>query len=188
MILVSAVLIIIVTVVFMVTKKPVSQDDDFQADETSDERTTQVSSPASVYCQEQGGEVEIITESDGSQFGLCNFSDYSCEEWAFMNGNCAIEDDAVLIREALVQKGLDLTDMKVVIKNHLGDDIEGMVVPVSAPAGGGYVFARKTDSSMEIVADGNGVIMCSWLEDYPDFSTYLIPECYDSVTDQVLDR
>jgi len=46
--------------------------------------------PASVYCVEHGGTLEIITAADGSQSGRCNFSDgTACEEWAYFRGECA---------------------------------------------------------------------------------------------------
>ena len=45
-----------------------------------------------------------------------------------------------------------------------------IVLPVSTFGGGGYVFAVKDDGEVKVLADGNGVIMCSFLEDYPDFS------------------
>jgi len=46
--------------------------------------------PASVYCEEQGGTVEIRTDTDGGQMGVCVFADGSeCEEWAFFRGECA---------------------------------------------------------------------------------------------------
>lgn len=138
-----------------------------------------MANPASQYCEEAGGEVEIITNRDGSQFGMCQFEDYACEEWTYFNGECAIGEDALKIREALIDKGLNLTDMKVVIHKHLGKYISGGVVPVSAPAGGGYVFAAKEDGQITIVADGNGAIMCTMVEDYPDLPAYLIPECLD---------
>jgi putative hemolysin len=45
--------------------------------------------PASVYCEEQGGQLEIITAEDGSQSGLCLFPDGSrCDEWAFFRNEC----------------------------------------------------------------------------------------------------
>ncbi len=45
--------------------------------------------PASVYCEEQGGQLEIRTAADGGQFGVCTFADGSeCEEWAFYRGEC----------------------------------------------------------------------------------------------------
>jgi putative hemolysin len=46
--------------------------------------------PASVYCEEQGGQLEIRTAEDGSQTGYCIFPDGSeCEEWAFFRGECS---------------------------------------------------------------------------------------------------
>ena len=44
---------------------------------------------ASVYCEEQGGTLEIREDEKGGQYGVCVFDDGSeCEEWAFYNGNC----------------------------------------------------------------------------------------------------
>jgi putative hemolysin len=44
--------------------------------------------PASVYCEEQGGTLEIREDSEG-QVGYCRFADNSlCEEWAFFRGEC----------------------------------------------------------------------------------------------------
>jgi hypothetical protein len=48
-----------------------------------------MANPASVYCQQQGYQVEIRTASDGSQYGVCIFPDRSeCDEWAFFRGEC----------------------------------------------------------------------------------------------------
>lgn len=45
--------------------------------------------PASVYCTEQGGRLEIRTGADGGQYGVCRFADGSeCDEWAFFRGEC----------------------------------------------------------------------------------------------------
>ncbi|MFB0536537.1 MAG: DUF333 domain-containing protein, partial [Anaerolineae bacterium] len=45
--------------------------------------------PASVFCEEQGGRVEIRA-GEGGQVGYCVFPDGSeCEEWAFFRGECA---------------------------------------------------------------------------------------------------
>jgi putative hemolysin len=47
--------------------------------------------PASVYCKENGGNLEIHTAADGSQFGLCVFADgSSCDEWAYFRGECGL--------------------------------------------------------------------------------------------------
>ena len=46
--------------------------------------------PASAYCEEQGGQVEIRTDAGGGQYGVCIFADGSeCDEWAFYRGECS---------------------------------------------------------------------------------------------------
>jgi len=47
-------------------------------------QNSQIANPASVYCGEQGGTLEIKTATDGGQFGLCKFPDgRECDEWDF---------------------------------------------------------------------------------------------------------
>jgi putative hemolysin len=46
--------------------------------------------PASVFCVENGFTLEIRTALDGSQSGVCVFTNGSeCEEWAYFRGECA---------------------------------------------------------------------------------------------------
>lgn len=55
------------------------------------EATSQVgvANPASVYCVENHGRLEIRTGADGGQIGICVFDDGSeCEEWAYFRGEC----------------------------------------------------------------------------------------------------
>lgn len=43
-----------------------------------------MANPAAVYCIQQGGKSQIITASDGSQSGRCNFADgRTCDEWEY---------------------------------------------------------------------------------------------------------
>jgi putative hemolysin len=45
--------------------------------------------PASVYCEQHGNKLEIITAADGSQSGVCVFPNGStCDEWAYFRGEC----------------------------------------------------------------------------------------------------
>ena len=49
--------------------------------------------PAAAYCEEQGGTVDIRTDDDGNQYGVCVFDDGSeCDEWAFYRGECSPGD------------------------------------------------------------------------------------------------
>lgn len=65
--------------------------------------------PASVYCGQNGGYVDIHTASDGSEYGICSFMEEDpsavggsrnsqCEEWSFLRGTCK-KGDCQVIRE-----------------------------------------------------------------------------------------
>ncbi|MFZ0005469.1 MAG: DUF333 domain-containing protein [Methanoregula sp.] len=46
-----------------------------------------MANPASVHCGNIGGTTLIMTNPDGSQYGMCTFSNgTSCEEWALFRG------------------------------------------------------------------------------------------------------
>jgi putative hemolysin len=48
-----------------------------------------LANPASVYCEENGGTLTIVTAEDGSQSGICTLPDGTeCDEWAFFRGEC----------------------------------------------------------------------------------------------------
>jgi len=51
--------------------------------------------PASVYCKQNGGKIEIITATDGSQKGYCILRDGTkCDEWAYFRNECdCVEKD-----------------------------------------------------------------------------------------------
>jgi putative hemolysin len=45
--------------------------------------------PASVYCEEHGGKVELRRDASGGVAGICVFADGSeCDEWAYFRGEC----------------------------------------------------------------------------------------------------
>jgi putative hemolysin len=45
--------------------------------------------PASAHCEEQGYSLEIRTDEQGGQYGVCIFPDGShCDEWAYYRGEC----------------------------------------------------------------------------------------------------
>jgi putative hemolysin len=49
-----------------------------------------MANPASVYCEDNGGTLEIRTGADGGEYGVCMFDDGSeCDEWAYFRGECA---------------------------------------------------------------------------------------------------
>lgn len=57
---------------------------DVQTDKTG------IANPASVFCEKNGGLLEIRTATDGGQTGYCVFANgTSCEEWKFFRGECS---------------------------------------------------------------------------------------------------
>lgn len=193
--LVSAISLILVSVLFSPVINEQEDGNQVQVKERTAESEIEkeqpeianTSNPASVYCKKQGGTLEVISNKDGSQFGMCKFQDFSCEEWVYFKKECTVDEDAEKIKQALIAKGLNLTEMKVVIHKHLGKYITGGVVPISAPGGGGYVFAVKENGEIKIVADGNGVIMCEMLKEYPEYPAYLLSHCV-SENGEIIER
>jgi putative hemolysin len=73
--------VVILVSVISYAKNPLSGSKNFPS-------SSQIANPASVYCEEQGGKLEIRDKKDG-QKGFCVFNDGSeCEEWAFWRGEC----------------------------------------------------------------------------------------------------
>jgi putative hemolysin len=55
-----------------------------------------IPNPASLYCEQQGNQLEIVTAADGSQAGICIFPDGSqCDEWEYFRGQCGPADPSV---------------------------------------------------------------------------------------------
>jgi len=55
--------------------------------------TVAIPNPASAFCKENGGTLEMRQAADGSVAGFCLFSDGSeCDEWAYFRGECKVGD------------------------------------------------------------------------------------------------
>lgn len=55
-----------------------------------------LANPASVYCEQNSGKLQIVTAADGSQSGVCTFPAGSkCDEWAYFRGECQPGDSLV---------------------------------------------------------------------------------------------
>ncbi len=53
--------------------------------------TVAIANPASVNCKKVSGKLILQKKPDGSEYGLCNFTDgRACEEWALMRGECPV--------------------------------------------------------------------------------------------------
>jgi putative hemolysin len=55
-----------------------------------------LANPASVFCLEKGGQVEIRKDAEGGEYGVCIFENKKeCEEWAFFRGECSAEEEVI---------------------------------------------------------------------------------------------
>lgn len=58
---------------------------------------SQLANPASVYCLAQNGTLEIRSNSDGSQYGICILNKtFECDEWKFYRHECNVSSDEIL--------------------------------------------------------------------------------------------
>ncbi len=97
------------------------------------------------------------------------------------------ESDNDLIKQALFKKNnwKESDGLTVTVTTNDGTYASG---GVTGQGGGGYFFAAKVNGVWEIVADGNGVITCSSLTNYPTYPKTLIPECFDEATGKTVIR
>lgn len=100
--------------------------------ETPGDENVWLANPASVYCGEQWGTLQIETAEDWSQSWICLFDDGSyCEEWSFKNGECqpgeiiynTIPDDVIPETSAVSQlySEEDLAAAEAVIINEVNN-------------------------------------------------------------------
>lgn len=62
----------------------------FESKEDNTENNSQIANPASVYCVDHGGKLEIREDNESNQYGVCVFNNGSeCEEWAYLRNKCS---------------------------------------------------------------------------------------------------
>ncbi len=84
------IIIALTTVIFIwYQQKIVNFDGSLNFNYQLPKRESRIANPASVFCEQNGGVLEIRTSEDGGQAGYCLFPDGSeCEEWAYYRGEC----------------------------------------------------------------------------------------------------
>lgn len=54
---------------------------------------TNMPNPASVYCKQNGGRLDLRQDATGGVAGICVFPDgSSCDEWAYFRGECGLAE------------------------------------------------------------------------------------------------
>jgi putative hemolysin len=102
-----------------------------------------IANPASVYCEEQGGKLEIKTDSDGGQAGYCNLGKgIVCEEWAYYRGECP----------KATEISLENNGLKVLISPVDGKKLKGIVAVKieSVPSGSSELLVMLSQQGITI--------------------------------------
>lgn len=80
-----------------------------------------------------------------------------------------------------------LSDFIIAVNTDMGNYAKGSV-SLKGEGGGGLWFAAKVNNRWRLVYDGNGIIPCSDLKQYPDFPSSLIPQCFDDEKNVLIER
>lgn len=68
--------------------------------DTPTEETVWMANPASVYCEEQGGTVNIVKDEEGNEYGMCKLADGTeVEEWEYYRANNKESDSESTVAE-----------------------------------------------------------------------------------------
>ena len=59
-------------------------------EKTEKNSSLETSNPASNYCIDNGGNIEIRTNPEGGQYGVCIKNEKECEEWQYYQGGCIL--------------------------------------------------------------------------------------------------
>jgi len=101
----------------------------------------------------------------------------------------AYPDTSELLKKAFSAKySVSEEDIRIKISSQIGIYAAGTVSfdPAYQP-GGGWFLAVNDNDTWKIVADGNGIVVCSLIEPY-DFPTDMVPQCFDDQTKELITR
>lgn len=131
-----------------------------------------------------GGDVDEHGCKGSAGYSWCESKKKCLRIW---EEGCPQANDNELIKQALFKKNNwpDDGTLTLTISTNDGKYASG---GVTAEGGGGYFYAAKVNDKWKIVADGNGVIMCTNLTAYPDYPKTLIPECFDEANGKSIKR
>lgn len=148
--------------------------DDNTGGSIDDDGGAGLANPASVYCEQQGGTLDIRTNENGGAYGVCVFDDGSeCEEWAYFRGECGPRGAAMTIDEALTGDHQG----PVTVTGYLFVDRDGNAVLASVmaesfpPQAAGSLLPVQIDLSRYSFAEEQGI---RWTDEYVDVTGTIV--------------
>ena len=89
------------------------------------------------------------------------------------------------IKAALIAEHSSAGTPDVTVSKIEGDFAKG---EVSFESGGGIWFGAKVNGIWKLIWDGNGIITCADVAPYPALPKDLLPQCYDTATESLINR
>ena len=78
-----------------------------------------LANPASVYCIQQSGTLEMVTDASGAQAGICHLSGWmDCDEWAYFRGECPSTGSVEITGNDLSGDQESIIDYYMYLQNH----------------------------------------------------------------------
>jgi hypothetical protein len=110
-----------------------------------------------------------------------------CELVPTVSGDSLKEEIITQVKAAIIEKnGPEAEKLNITVSEIEGNFAKGGASQVGL--GGGMWFSAKKGNVWKLVWDGNGIINCDSLTEFPDFPDSLIPQCFDSSMQEMIDR
>jgi len=171
------VLIIVIIYFFVISNTGEPMDSNVDQNFTSDNNAnTQIANPASVYCEDNTGTLDIRTDENGGQYGVCVFNNGSeCEEWAYMNGECepTIDIETIACEDLNCYLGsLDNKELRFFDFNYNAED----------PLGFGLIIYTQTKYESVAFSDTDVNVITTTLDYSVDYTEEQLQTMLDSGT------
>lgn len=157
--------------------------------------TTTLANPASVYCEQQSGTLEIVTDASGAQSGICHLVDgTTCDEWAYFRGECGTKSGEVVVADEIsyplldyirVEKQTFNVKKQITVDRIYGDRCDNTV----SLTGAEKLAAQISDADMwTIYKFINTKYENSWEEYANHYTITIIPNVFHYTSKQEIER
>lgn len=137
---------------------------------------------------ELGGDVDDKGCKTSAGYSWCDDKQKCIRPWEEV---CDLEAEneiiAVAVKEHLIQKyGENAALLNVTVQKIEGLYAEGGASEIGM--GGGMWIAAKVNGEWKLVWDGNGIITCDDVNDYPGLPVTMVPQCFNKATGDMVAR
>lgn len=132
-----------------------------------------------------GGDLDEHGCRISAGYSWCDMKNKCLRTW---EENCPVDQKVLetqVMADLVAKRGESIKDLHFSISKIEGNFAQG---GISGQGGGAMWLAAKVGEVWKLVWDGNGVIFCDDLKDYPNFPITMVPECFDGTTQKSVVR